>query len=419
VIEEGANVGYEPQIARTPDGSFGVAYLRKSGDAAQCTKVDPPSPLPIFEVAYAGADLEPQKAATTQLISHEGLALAFDDGGEPAIAYQGGAENFARCGGTDLVVARRSGGAWSTATVDGDGTGTVYFPADQKACAFYQNTCNTAGADGVVGAWPAIAFPGGQLLAAYRDNHFGFAQDDEREADLEVGWNGAITTLDATFGGGLYTRVALDGSGNPVIAHYNPYETTGIPDVAVVHAGFWVIRWDGSKWIKGDRDGQPAVRKATSDRFGAGLGFAVSADRMALAFHDEKNERLRYTESKDGGLTWSAPETADQSGNTGRIPSLAFDAQGRPAIAYYHCGPHDPASSTCKPGEDALKITVKTANGWKSRTVSARGTFTEATGIGLTFDAEGKAVIAFQSQTFDPESGEAIRQIVVAREVVK
>lgn len=419
VIDEGQSVGFQPEIARAPDGELGVAYLRRAGETGSCDHLGTPTPVTRWEIVYAGDDTswDPQVVATSDVFAMLGLGLAFDAGGEPAILYQGGMDSFSECGGTDALLARRSGGAWQTTIVDTDGNAPPYFPEDQRACADYQDTCNVGGADGVVGQWPALVFSGGQPFAAYRDTHFGFAQDDSEKADLETSWTSGLQTLDATYGGGLYTRAALDGEGNPLLVHYNPFGAAGGSDYPAVASGLWVIRWDGTKWIKGDANGAPAVKLRASEQIGVRLGFGVSGSRAAIAWRDDAGHRLRYVESRDLGQTWAAPETPDQKDDTGMLPALAFDPAGNPAIAYYRCGRYNPDVSSCKPGEDALRIAVKTASGWNSRTVSERGSFTEATGIGLAFDGSGNAVIAFQAQTFDPESGAAVRQLVLAREV--
>src|SRR5205085_11687261 len=135
------------------------------------------------------------------------LGLAFDDAGEPMIAHMGGMMGMYRCGGSDIVLARRSGGStWNVTTVDDDGHNTPYFPEDATDCAQNQDECNKGDA---VGPWPAVEFAQGQPLVLYRDIHFAFAQVDSQKADLELSWTSRIT-LDATHGGGTFTRVALD-----------------------------------------------------------------------------------------------------------------------------------------------------------------------------------------------------------------
>jgi hypothetical protein len=426
VIEEGQSVGFQPQIARAPDGSLGVAYLRKTQEEGACSKGDN-APLTRWEVVYAAeaSAFAPEVVATTEVLSMDGIGLTFDDAGQPVILYQGGMDSFSECGGTDALMARRSVDdkgkpVWASSLVDGNGNAPVYFPADQKACAAYQDTCNVAGADGVVGQWPALAWAGGQPLAAYRDTHFGFAEDDSEKADLETSWKYGLQTLDATYGGGLYTQAAIDGDGNPALAHYNPTGAAGGSDFPAVSPGLWVIRFDGTNWVKGDSAGNPAVKFKASDKIGKRIGFAATGARLGLAWREDEGHRLRYVESADHGQTWGAPETADPKDDTGMFPSLAFDPAGQPAIAYYLCGRYNPDKTGCKQGEDALKYAVKTASGWKSQVVSGQSSFSDVTdAISLTFDGGGKAAVAFQRQTFDPESGDAVRQVVLAREVAK
>jgi hypothetical protein len=157
------------------------------------------------------------------------------------------------------------------------------------------------------------------------------------------------------------------------------------------------------------------AKKVAAAKIGEQLGFGVSpAGLHAVAYYDEDMLRLRYVESADG-LTWSAPSDVDTDGNTGQHPSLAFDAAGEPAIAYYRCNDYDPRDRNCNQDKDGLYLARRAAGKWIVRKVQAQGGVFDGLYSAVGF-VGGKAVIAFQERSFDASSATSIVSLRVGRE---
>jgi hypothetical protein len=132
------------------------------------------------------------------------------------------------------------------------------------------------------------------------------------------------------------------------------------------------------------------------------LGFAISKSGIyAAAFNEMQSGLLMYTESMDG-TTWSTPVTVDVNGTTGQYPSLAFDADGNAAIAYYRCSSVEMATS-CDAATDGLYLARRAGTTWSITAVSANPDINDGLFPALAF-VNGKAVIAFQETGYDPIS---------------
>ncbi|MBI4822060.1 MAG: hypothetical protein HY791_37730 [Deltaproteobacteria bacterium] len=397
VVDE-ENAGFQPEVAVSSSGRVGIAYFRSLGEQGVCSRVAN-APIGTYAIMYAedSNDFTPEEVIRVDLLNLNGISLAFDDSGNPAIAFMGGAEGAYRCGGTDVMLARKSGAAWTTNMVDSDGMATPVFQEDVDSCAFYQNTCNAGGQD-VVGPWPALAFASGQPAIAYRDIHFGFAQDDEEKSDLELSWNGRFT-LDATWGGGNQTRMTSPGAGRLALVHASPYGTEN-------GDGIWVMTYDGSSWAR--------IKVSNETDVGYRIGLATRGDSIAVAYHARSDKKAFLVEGTRD--RFGQPSVLDQTGDTGRSPSLAYDESGRLGAAFYRCGPYRPDISDCSIAEDALVLGVRGAEGWKKYEVRAQRGFYDGTQVALAFKGNSP-VIAFQAQAPDPAGGNVVRQMVVAQGV--
>lgn len=404
VVDEG-NAGHQPHIVRAPNGKLGVAYYRAAASQGMCMKGgNPPAPISRWEVVYAAEErqFQPEVVATTDLVTVAGLSLAYDGMNEPGIAFQGGETAEFWCGGANMMLAKRSGGRWMVSTVDASGQADDFpIAGDQQNCADLQNYCNTAGAgEAVVGLWPALGYVGGQLFLAYRDIAYGFAMDDFIRSDIELLWN-RRSTLDASWGGGTYLRLAVDGAGHPSLVHFNPSPTT-------YGLGIYLLRHDGTSWSR---------KKISSEtHVGYTLGFATTGSRHGVAYYSTERKKLFYLESGNG-KDWPADsEVVDQSGNTGLSPSLAFDGSGRPAIAYYRCGEYVPGTNDCMPGRDGLRFAIKGCDGaWKASDVKSEASGRDGVNTSLAYDQGGLPAIAYQAVYPDPATRTVIRQLVLAR----
>lgn len=408
VIEGGeSNSGWQPTIARAADGTLGVAYYRKTAQpTARCMKMGMDlGPLDQWDVMYTesrggAAFTTPEQIATVNIQNLAGVALAFDDAGRPAVSYMGGADGSYRCGGTDLILARKTGATWTTSTIDGDGNATPYFPEDAAACTASQNVCNSGDS---VGEWPALAFVAGQPVVAYRDIHFAFAMNDFDNADVELSWGGARSTIDATWGGGTYNQMLVDATGKVHIAHLNPWE-----------GAHWRERGTGIFVLSGTNGSWTRARVTNDENVGYTIGFATTGTKFGVTYHAFGEQKLRYVESADAAA-WGTPEVVDQTGNTGLTPSLAFDGAGAPAIVFHSCGPYMQGSMDCPQDKDALRYASKASGTWKKMDIEASRGGVEGMYTAVAFGADGLPVVVYQATYFDPITNTVSRQLKVAR----
>ena len=99
--------------------------------------------------------------------------------------------------------------------------------------------------------------------------------------------------------------------------------------------------------------------------------------------------------------TWGTPVSVDLNGTTGFYPSLAFDADGDPAIAYYRC--NATTGTNCDPTQDGLYLARRQGGTWSPEPVHTDPAVTDGLDPALAF-VNGQAVIAFQITSFDPAS---------------
>jgi hypothetical protein len=230
---------------------------------------------------------------------------------------------------------------------------------------------------------------------AYRDVHYGFSADDlTNNCDLEFaegsGGRYTVLTIDVSRGGGEYNRVAITPAGLPAVLHFS---TGSMPGVYVNQATTLGSLADQAA------DGGWSSEQIFSGQVGPQLGFGINAQGLfGAAYFDSDASELFYVESSDGS-TWSTPQPVDTTGLTGQYPSLAFDPNGEPAIAYYRCsGNH--ADTQCDATQDGLYLARRASGAWKAVVVHADPNVLDGLYPALAF-AGGKAVIAFQITSYD------------------
>lgn len=201
-------------------------------------------------------------------------SVAFDAGGQPAIAY------FSGGAASDLKVARRLGDRWGLETVD---------------------------AVGDTGRYPSIVFDAqGNALVSYVDHTLGalkLARFDGTE------WS--ITIVDPTTGPSLYTSMALSPDGLPTIAYYG------------ASRDLRVAEFNGTSWARTSVD-------STRAGLFASLAFDKSG-RPVVAYADGATWDLLVARGTQNGWT---TEVVDSVGSVGRSPSLRVAPTGDIVIAY-------------------------------------------------------------------------------------
>lgn len=397
IDETSMSTGYMPFVRVAPDGRVGVVYLEQAGQMGTCDRVPTNPPIAQWRVRYAesigGAPFTAETVGQFDSLAITGAALVYDAQSRPTVTYNGGMQAPLRCGGTDVVSATKNGATW-TVTTDADlSTGTPAFPAD---CAGVQGLCDFGMA---IGEWIATTMVGTQMAIVYRDMHGGFAQDDLRSADTEFLINGAHTTLDGTGGGGQFSSITTDAMNNIHIASLSDGTRPGI----------WAFRYDGTAWTR------KKIFDIANQTVGYRLSIAASAMRVSVAFHSAKEQKLRFIDSTDNGMTWASPEVVDQTGNTGRTPSMAFNAAGEPSIAYHMCGPYNPNSNDCPQDKDALRFAIKHAGVWCAQDVETNRGGEDGAYVAFAYDAAGVPLIVYQAVFFDPTNGMISRKLKIAK----
>jgi hypothetical protein len=390
-------------VVAVSGSKIGVASLAATTMTQTCT-ISPLGPVltsqvPMWNVCYAesgsGGTFTSSVVTTQPYVGPTGVGLAFDSSGNASIAYTGvGAASEKWCGANELFVTSAKGGTFGAPVqVSNGGQSTALVAAQAGNCS--QGICNTGDTTGL---WPALGFdPHGNPMMAFRDVHYGFAADDFAKSDVELaegsGATPPILDIDVARGGGSYNRLAFTPSGLPAVLQY--VATGGLPgvwlDLQLVAGGLGAQEGDGG-WTSS---------QVSTGLAGAQLGFAINAQGVfAAAYYDEGTTRLLYVESTDGA-TWGTPVSVDLNGSTGFYPSLAFDANGNPAIAYYRC--NATSGTNCDPTQDGLYLARRTNGTWTPEAVHTDPATTDGLDPALAF-VNGQAVIAFQITSFDPAS---------------
>jgi hypothetical protein len=400
-LPECGQAGFQ-SVAAAGAGKVAFASLATTTKTAECVIADRGNTTaPLFDVCLVlpAADSFAGTVVTSQpYAARMGVGLALDKSGQPVLAYTGGPAAAERCGASDMLIATVAGGtlgAPRTLATDSQSTG---MPADQAPNCAAQDVCNRGDATGY---WPSIALnpASGALGVAFRDLHFGFADTDFASSDVEfaLGDSYAVYTVDVARGGGTYLRLAFSPTGKAAVAHYSlDYRPAVWLDYQNAQGA-----WQSQKLFTGE------IREQ--------LGFAISAQGLyALAYFDSANQLLMYRESTDGA-TWLAADNIDRDGLTGYYPSLAFDDQGNPAVAYYRCNDYG-AGTSCDANKDGLYLSRRIAGIWQAVKVAGAAGVYDGLYTALAF-VNGKAVIAYQSLYSDPVAQASKYTLHIAKEM--
>lgn len=406
---EAADTGLQLELQAASDGTIALAYWANAPyEDGSCDQVDTNPPTLMRQALYYawrgpgdGTFSVEQVDAPAVAFTPTGLSLAFDALQRPAIAYTGGEPQDQYCGANDAVLALRVGGTWSfeTASSQSDDSNTGLEASD---------------AGFVVGQWPGLAYDlSGNPAILHRDVHFGSLQhDDQYRADAEFAWKTSSSWLyeavDPGEGAGEYGRLAFDPQGRPIALYALTAEAQEDS-----RYGIWAARreadgsWHRVRLHSGGTD--QALSLAIEP--GTGLpwvAFYSPADGMA---------RVRWltdAEAFDEAESWGSTLVGSPQYDEGLHPSLAFNREGTPALAYRRCKRITVSGEGCDPNDEAVVFADQLEGVWQLETVleADRGSCGEYTA--LTFDPDGTAWIGFRC-TIEEEGQFVFRPFIASK----
>ena len=191
------------------------------------------------------------------------------------------------------------------------------------------------------GAYASVAVDdAGTTWVAYYDAslqtlRYGMRSTDATEWTLGVADTGGGGTPDA----GLFTDMALDAAGNPVIAHYD----RGRGELRVTH-------WNGTAFagevIDAGEDAEDASGTIPADT-GKFAAIAISEGMEYIAYYDAAGANLMLAKGVAGSYS---TEVVDADGDVGRWPSIAV-VNGTIHIAYQDVTGESVKLATGTPGD--------------------------------------------------------------------
>ena len=453
VTVDAEQAGAQLSLAAMPDGeNFAIAYFKKIDEVGQCTEPilgGPPTDVIQDRVRYAwssGLDSwQHEDVATVSTVMITGISLVFD-GSTPLVGYLGGTPfgGLQVCGGTDAIVARRTGaGSWTediAVAVSNEAAAGGDCPKMQAICDFGD----------VVGLWTTLArAPDGTIGLVYRDIHNGYTKEADDSSDLEYAYghpgSWSHEWIDLARGAGDFPSLAFGPDDQPAVIYYNgeygtlhfakrpwaewtqPADCTTADDCELGQTC-----GSGDCLCLTDDNCQAPLRCVGTESEGSGrcsavidsfanslpensLSLAVAPDgRYLVAYFDVDEKNLMIAYSSDG-IDWTKG-LIDANGSVGMYPSLVIDPQsGMPAVAYYRCSEYNPNELKCNRNEDGLyyayftgsypdELTVQAK--WKKSVVSQDSNAFDGMQAKAALLPDGRVGVAFLYAWYDNTQGQ-------------
>ncbi len=388
--------GLQSQLALAPSGNVYVAHWSNAGfEDGLCEEVlintPPRQRYDLFLAEHSGGAWSTETIEQpTVAFTPNGIGIAVDAAGEPAVAFTGGPASDIYCGGNDAVLAERSGGVWSFDTA-----------AAESADAFAGEAASDFGT--VVGIWPGLAYDAnGQPAIVYRDAHSGTIQhDDLYRADFEFAWRDGGGWLnepaDIGEGAGDFGKIVFDGKGRPVAA----YAITVISQSDSRH-GVWATRRESD----GTWERVLLHTGAIDDNITGGVD-PITGD-IVFAFYSKADSAVRVWRLVDADRfteidAWEGQTVGQAQYDEGQYVSLAFTPAGEVALAYHRCRLISAGGSACDMNDEAVIFAVEQDAGWAFDVVheAETGSCGEYTSLAID-QATSTAWISFRCTDGEP-----------------
>jgi hypothetical protein len=325
----------------------------------------------------------------------EGLSLAFQSNGQPAVAYLGGSDDGTMSPywfQSDAAISfRQPNGTWVediAARMSADGPVPCGNPVSDSPLGF------------VVGLFPALQFLGPTAYLAYRDVHTGqFPQQDWNGSDLKLasGTMGNWARRPIVCGGddkkayGGHSQMLIGAQGQLAMVSDEIFNSADGPGNNVLfHRRNTDGSWTGTPW------NAPVLQIANTQR-GPSLAYDSTLG-YAIAVVDRTSNTLLFTSSTNGTV-WTQQDPVFQQGTGGWYPSIAVDPlYHEPTIAFYFCSTQTGvAEDSCPANQRQLRVAYRVLGNWRFSVIDPQGGVLPKLG----YLSSGKRVIAYR----DPGSG--------------
>jgi len=380
-------------MAIGPNDRVGVAYFKGTGGVN-------------FEIRYvewqngvvsASQKLPPSGSATGNAMQRVfGLSLAFQNNGQPAVAYLGGGDDGTMSPfwfQSDVAVSFRqpNGTTWVediAARMSNDGPTLCGNPVSDSPLGF------------VVGLFPAMKFIGSTAYIAYRDVHTGqFPQQDWNGSDLKLatGTPGSWSRRPVVCGGddkkayGGHNQMIIGAQGQLAMVSDEIFDSSdGTGNNVLFHRRNTDGSWTSTPW-------NAPVLQITNTQKGPSLAYDATLG-YGIAVVDRTSNTLLFTSSSSGSV-WTQQDPVFQSGTGGWYPSIGIDpSTHEPNIAFYVCSQRAGiAEDSCPAGERQLRVAYRVLGNWRQTVIDPQGGVLPKLG----YLSNGKRAIAYR----DPGSG--------------
>jgi hypothetical protein len=431
-------IGFETiplfQMALAPSGNIGIAYVEFSADQTD-NKPDLDPNVYNVDILYAEWSdgqvvLGPEHVVGTgsgtaylpvDLQDFVGVSLDYQANGEPAVAYNGWAQQLptygfdalaggpASDGGTrssqaywfqhNAVVSYRNSGTWTQETAAMDSEEAA---AASPECAA-DGSCSMGT---IVGLFPALFIDGAETVLAYRDVHFGSSTGtgDFDNSNLGVAYGGPtswqwtglawgkpgislpqgpcapITTSPGRTAYGSHMSFIHGDGNNPVLVSdigANEYNSNGTNLIFFERrSGAWSCPLS---LLKAGVDSETMVTETgpsiAYDGSPVGQGYAVAISDIAgsgAAYYKTCAPNLDCTVLAN----WTVFQTVYQSGSGGYFSSVALNPDTHdPWVAYYFCSSNSADTvGSCPVSQRQLQVATNNGTGeWIPEAVDNQG----------------------------------------------
>jgi len=390
---------YTPQIAaaKGPNDRIGIVYFK--ADAGLLPDGGPDLSYQVQYMEWQNGSVTVQPEVVQTVHNANGLSVAFQANGQPAVAYLGGPADLTVSTywyNSDATTAYRTGpNAW-----------TEHIAVQMSNEALGSNGVSNSGY--LVGLDPALAFDStNKAYLAYRDCHNGqsIGTGDYNASDLELAENGPSSWAHVMLVEGGNDKRAWGGHNRMMMVGDQPAMVLDREVGAATYYGtdVYFLRRDAGS---GNPSWGVPILVSTAAKVSGGPSIAHDGTRYGVAFSDLDavgGQAMYFAESSstpDGGVAFPAKDVVLQGGSGGWYPSAAYRPSTKdPSIVYFVCSVRTGVNDykSCPAAEDELQISERLGGYWYPTTVDTGGGFQPT----LFYLSNDKRVVVYR----DPRYG--------------